>query len=142
MKKATKAEPKMWGSSIIGFGDYHWRHELCFYGWVQGHRPPFYGERNQTTIWEIKHEASNADRIHPTQKPVEIFAIPIANHTRRDETCYEPFAGSGTQFIAAAQTGRRCYGMEIAPAYCDVIRKRWTSWAKSAGVDPGSDALE
>ena len=38
---------------------------------------------------------------------------------------YEPFCGSGTTLIAAEQLGRKCYGMEISPAYCDVIVKRW-----------------
>ena len=26
MKKATKAEPKMWGTSIVGFGNYHYKY--------------------------------------------------------------------------------------------------------------------
>jgi hypothetical protein len=38
---------------IFGRGDYHWRHELCFYGWQRGNRPPFYGERNQHTVWTL-----------------------------------------------------------------------------------------
>ena len=38
---------------------------------------------------------------------------------------YDPFLGSGTTLIAAEQLGRKCYGMEISPAYCDVIVKRW-----------------
>jgi DNA modification methylase len=38
---------------------------------------------------------------------------------------YDPFLGSGTTLIAAEQLGRKCYGMEISPAYCDVIVQRW-----------------
>jgi DNA modification methylase len=38
---------------------------------------------------------------------------------------YEPFCGSGTTLIAAEQLGRKCYGMEISPQYCDIIVKRW-----------------
>lgn len=38
---------------------------------------------------------------------------------------YEPFAGSGTTLIAAEQLNRRCFGIEISPAYCDVIVARW-----------------
>jgi DNA modification methylase len=37
----------------------------------------------------------------------------------------DPFLGSGTTLIAAEQLGRKCYGMEISPQYCDVIVKRW-----------------
>jgi DNA modification methylase len=110
------------GHFIFGRGDYHWQHELCFYGWRRGHRCPFYGERNQTTIWQIGMERGKE---HPTQKPVELFAIPLRNHTRSGEVCYEPFAGSGPQFIAAEQLGRRCFGVEIEPLYCDVVVRRW-----------------
>ncbi len=109
-------------SLVLGHGDYHWRHELCFYGWVKGNRAPWYGDRKQTTVWEIGREN---DHIHPTQKPVELFARPMQFNTKVGEVCYEPFAGSGTQFIAAEQLNRKCYGMEISPAYCDVIVKRW-----------------
>ena len=110
---------------VFGRGDYHWKHELCFYGWVRGDKPPFYGERNQHTIWEIGREN---DGIHPTQKPVEIFEIPICNHTLRGEICYEPFAGSGSQVIACEKLNRKCYGMEIDEHYCDVIVQRWEDY--------------
>lgn len=124
---------------LLGFGDYHWRHELCFYGWVQGNRPPFYGERNQTTIWEIKHETSSGKRIHPTQKPIEIFAIPLRNHTNQGEICYEPFCGSGTQLVAAEQLNRKCYALEISPAYCDVIVNRWEKLTGKKAVNHGQE---
>lgn len=110
---------------ILGRGDYHWKHELCLYGWKQGNRPPWYAGRDQHTIWEIKREN---DRIHPTQKPVEIFERPLLNHTMLGEICVDPFSGSGTQFIAAEKTGRICYGMEIDPGYCDVIIKRFCNF--------------
>jgi len=38
---------------------------------------------------------------------------------------YEPFCGSGTQLVAAERTGRRCFAMELDPAYCDVAVRRW-----------------
>jgi DNA modification methylase len=47
----------------------------------------------------------------------------IANCTQGD--IFDPFLGSGTTLIAAEQLGRKCYGIEISPAYCDVIVKRW-----------------
>ena len=129
-------------SLILGHGDYHWRHELAFYGWVQGNRPPFYGERNQTSVWEITNETTPNEREHPTQKAVELFLIPMRNHVHAGEIVYEPFAGSGTQIIAAAIHGARCRAVELDPRYVDVIRRRWTTWAREAGLDPGSGALD
>jgi hypothetical protein len=59
---------------------------------------------------------------------VELFAIPMRQHTLRGELCYEPFAGSGSQIIAAEKLGRRCFAIEISPRYCDVIVRRWISF--------------
>lgn len=109
-------------SLVFGRGDYHWQHELCFYGWRQGHRPPFYGPRNQTTLWAVGRETS---RDHPTAKPVALWLPPIENHTKAGEAMYEPFSGSGSQIIAAEQAGRRCYAMELAPQYVDIAVRRW-----------------
>jgi DNA modification methylase len=109
-------------SMVFGRGDYHWQHELCFYGWVRGNRPPFYGPRNQTTLWAIGRETS---KDHPTAKPVDLWRPPIENHTKAGEIMYEPFSGSGSQIIAAEQTGRRCYAMELSPQYVDVAVRRW-----------------
>jgi len=60
---------------------------------------------------------------HSHSKPVAWVRMLIGNCTFGD--IYDPFAGSGTSLIAAEQLGRKCYGMEISPAYCDVIVKRW-----------------
>lgn len=117
---------------LFGFGDYHWQHELCFYGWRRGHRPKFYGERNQTTIWDLRHDTPGGQRNHPTQKPVELFTRPILNHTKEGELIYEPFAGSGSQFAAAVQTKRRCFGLEWEPKYCAVILERLSAM----GLEP------
>jgi DNA modification methylase len=108
-------------SLVFGRGDYHWQHELAFYGWVRGNRPPFYGERNQTTFWAMGRENDN---VHPTQKPVELFVRPIHNHTKKGEIVYEPFAGSGSQLVAAQNTDRRCFAMELEADYCAVILER------------------
>jgi len=115
---------------VFGRGQYHWKHELCFMGWVEGNQPPDYGEgngeRTQTTVWEID-SVSNAERKemnHSTPKPVELFRIPIVKHLKPGEIAYEPFAGSGPQFLAAEQLGRRCYGIEIEPKYVAVALER------------------
>jgi DNA modification methylase len=121
---------------LLGRGDYHWKHELCFYGWKKGNRPPFYGPRNQHTIWEIGNVSQRERREynHATPKPVDLFIAPILNHTTIGQVLYEPFAGSGPQFIAAEQTNRVCYGMDIDPHYCDVIVKRWENFTGKTAV--------
>ena len=133
---------------LLTRGQYHWKHEPCFMGWVQGHQPPDYGlgngERTQTTVWEID-SVSRSDRKefnHATPKPIELFVIPIIKHSREGEICFDGFAGSGPQIIAAAKLGRRCFAIEVDPKFVDVIRRRWTTWAREAGLDPGSGALE
>jgi len=116
---------------LLGRGQYHWKHEPCFMGWVRGQQPPDYGlgagERTQTTVWEIA-SVTREDRKefnHATPKPVGLFAIPLVKHLRNGEIAYEPFAGSGPQFIAAEQLERTCYGIEIDPRYVDVVIERW-----------------
>jgi len=75
--------------------------------------------------------------VHPTQKPVEIVARPIRYHTKPGELIYEPFSGSGTAFIAAEKEGRRCYGLELSPAFVDVIVARWSRFSGRAAVLEG-----
>ena len=115
---------------LLGRGDYHWRHELCFYGWQQGHRPPFYGPRNQDTIWEVASvtHKERKEMNHATPKPVALWDKPIMNHTKAGEVIYEPFSGSGTQIIAAEMAGRRCFAMELDLANTQVAVERWEAF--------------
>jgi hypothetical protein len=50
---------------------------------------------------------------------------PIENNSSPGQAVYDPFLGSGTTVIAAEMTGRSCIGLEISPAYVDVIVNRW-----------------
>jgi DNA modification methylase len=115
-------------SLLFSWGLYHLRHEVCAFGWLRGHMPPFYGERNQTTVWEVSYDTPPADRVHPTQKPVELFLVPMRNHTREGETCFDPFCGSGSQIIAGEQLGRTVCAIEIDPRWVDAAVKRWEAF--------------
>lgn len=95
------------------------KHEPCLYA-VNG-SAGFIGASNEVTVWDIDQPSRN--EYHPTQKPMECMARAIRNHDA--PLVYDPFLGSGTTLIAAEQLGRTAYGMEISPAYCDVIVKRW-----------------
>jgi len=106
---------------VSRLGLYHHQYEALWYCIRDKGNAEWTGGKSQTTIWEVdsrrKHETG-----HSTQKPLECMARPIRNH-RGD--VYDPFLGSGTTLIAADNLGRKCYGMEISPGYCDVIVERW-----------------
>lgn len=108
---------------IIGRGDYHWAHEPCWYVVRKGRTGHWNGDRKQTTIWRIGHQKSETG--HGTQKPVECMRLPIENNSSPGQAIYEPFSGSGTTIIAAEQTGRACFAIELKPAYVDVAVSRW-----------------
>lgn len=116
----------VWVKNNPNLGHFHfmWAHESCLYGWHSGSQPPLDRRPpySSTTVWEIE----NTDRLksHPTQKPVELFARPMRYHTRRDEIVYEPFAGSGSQLVAAEQELRICFALEIDPGYAAVCLQR------------------
>ena len=76
------------------------------------------------SVWSFGKDAAGS-YVHPTQKPVALAAEAIANTTRVKSLILDIFLGSGSTLIAAEQLNRRCYGMEIDPAYCDVIVQRW-----------------
>ena len=116
---------------LLGRGQYHWKHEPCFMGWVEGNQPPDYGlgndERTQTTVWEV-NSISQADRKefdHSTPKPVELFSIPIVKHLKRGECAYEPFAGSGPLISSPPSKPAACaIWWRLRPKYCVVILER------------------
>jgi DNA modification methylase len=76
------------------------------------------------------HDAS----IHGAVFPAKVAAHYIGGLSAKSSSVYEPFCGSGTTLIAAEQLGRKCYGMEISPQYCDVIVKRWESMTGKKAV--------
>ncbi len=114
---------------------YLWGHEPCFMGWIKGNKPPRISDDYPRTVWEIPTIKVGEKTDHPTSKPIEVFAIPMRQHTKVGELCYEPFAGSGSQIIAAESLNRRCYAIEISPAYVDVCRRRWAEYVHGEGCD-------
>ena len=77
---------------------------------------------NTTVINENKPTVND---IHPTMKPIKLIGRQIKNSSRIDEIILDLFGGSGSTLIAAEQSKRICYMMELDPKYCDVIVKRW-----------------
>jgi len=133
---------------VMGGTMYHYQHEPCAMGWVRPKMPRRLGQGNESSVWalgwgEDGTAAKNVDcPDHPTARPLGVWRIPMLKHTEPGDLCYEPFGGSGSQLIAAATLGRVCRTVELEPVFCDVIRRRWTAWARAHDQDPGPGALE
>ena len=107
----------------IGRGDYHVRHEPCWYAVRKGKPSRRTDDRTQTTLWQINLDR-NVEGGHSTQKPLECMARPIRNHGAPGDVVCDFFLGSGTTMVACQNLGRKCRGIEISPAYCAVILER------------------
>lgn len=75
-----------------------------------------------------------SNRVHPTQKPIELCQWFIDKFSQVDGRVFDGFLGSGSTLIACEKTNRKCYGMELDPHYCDVIIKRWEEYTGGKAV--------
>ena len=110
-------------SLVLGRSPYQWQHEPCLFGWKKSGKHQWYSDRKQTTIWEF--EKSKKNSVHPTMKPVPLIAYCALNSSMSNTIILDPFLGSGTTIMAAEQTDRSCYGLELDPKYTDVIVNRY-----------------
>jgi DNA modification methylase len=78
-------------------------------------------------------EGKREERVHPTQKPVGLYADILKDFGKENDIIADFFLGSGTTLIAAEVLNRICYGIEIEPRYVDVILERYY---KLTGNDP------
>ena len=105
------------------FAQYKHRYEPCFYCFKKGKSTRWYGATNETTVWECDKPHRNEG--HPTIKPLPLAMRAIRNSSAVGDIVLDLFLGSGTTLIAAERTGRICFGTELEPRYCDLIRKRY-----------------
>lgn len=117
---------------VLGRSPYQWQHEPVLYGWKQKGKHQWFSDRKQTTIWEYDRPKSSKE--HPTMKPVQLMAYPIQNSSMRGTLVLDPFLGSGSTLIAADQTGRICYGIELDEKFVDVIVKRYMEATENTDV--------
>ena len=108
---------------VLGRQDYQWKHEPCLYGWKDGASHLWASDRKQTTILNFDKPARS--ELHPTMKPVGLFAYQISNNTHEGDNVLDLFCGSGTTLVACEQLKRRCFAVELDPKYADVIIQRW-----------------
>ena len=109
----------------IGRSDYQRQYEPILYGWRDGIKRHWCGDRDQGDVWFVNKPVRND--LHPTMKPVELVTRALRNSSLRGDIVLDPFLGSGTSLIAAQRTGRICYGMELEPGYVDAAIRRWQS---------------
>ncbi len=121
--------------------DFMGAHEWCFYNWREGAAHQFFGPNNVTDLWHVK-KVNPQSMIHLTEKPVELAVRAMQYSSRPGENVLDLFGGSGSTLIAAEQTGRRCFMMELDPLYCDVIVARWEKFTgrKAERVSDRSNA--
>jgi len=117
-------------SLVLGHSEYHYRHEPILFGWLPGGNRLKNKDRTRTSVWEFDRPKASPE--HPTMKPVPMFAYAISNHTKVAGIVLDIFLGSGTTLIAAEETGRTCYGMEIDPKYVAVCLER----ISKLGIEP------
>ena len=79
-------------------------------------------------LWNgMIREGEKDKRVHPTQKPVALAEWAVKQYLK-GSTVLDLFLGSGSTLIACEKLRKACYGMEMSPAYCDVIVKRWENF--------------
>ena len=92
--------------------DFMGAHEWCFYGWKEGAAHEFFGPNNATDLWHVK-KVNPQSMVHLTEKPVELAVRAMQFSSRTGENVLDLFGGSGSTLIAAQQTGRRAFLMEL-----------------------------
>jgi len=136
----------------LGRTDFQFQHEPAIYGVSEGKYEgesdedgegevaiysrdggTWCGSRKLSTCWFFDKPRASKD--HPTMKPVGLCAKGVLALSSPGDIVFDPFLGSGSTLIACEQTGRKCYGSELDPKYCDVIRKRY--WSFKTGSEEG-----
>jgi DNA modification methylase len=104
--------------------DFMGDHEWCFYGWKPGEKHRWYGGNSVSDVWTVKKVGTN-DRVHLTEKPVELARRAISYSTLGGDNVLDLFGGSGSTLIGAEETGRNAFLMELDTLYTDVIVERF-----------------
>lgn len=147
---------------VLGHLDYQKKHEPCLYGWKTGDHF-FIESRQEVSVFDdtvdldklkkaelramldqilqdrqetsvIYEDKPMLSGIHPTMKPVGLFARLIKNSSKAGGIVLDPFGGSGTTMMACEQLGRVCLMSEIDPRYCDAIVTRWEDFTGEKAV--------
>ncbi|MPZ51029.1 MAG: DNA methylase N-4 [Dehalococcoidia bacterium] len=111
---------------VLGRADYQRQYEPIWFGWREGAKHHWCGDRDQGDIWKIDRPSES--EAHPTMKPLALVERAIENSSQSGDLVLDLFLGSGSTLIAAERTGRVCYGMEIDPQYASIAIVRWEAF--------------
>ncbi len=129
---------------------YRSQHELIFVfkagkDCQEDHFQPSRPGSDRSNVWHYpksksRSRASGSGDLasDPTAKPVSLVADAIADCSAVGEIVLDPFLGSGTTVVAAEQTGRICYGIEIDPSAVDAIIRRWQGYTRLSATHASS----
>jgi len=113
----------IWEKGFIGPGVFFRPlHELilcCIKKSNDGVKPP--KNRHISDIWKAKRVTN---RMHPFQKPKNLYRIMIENCSDEKDIVLDPFCGSGTSLTVAEQMDRKWIGIDINPEYVEMSKKR------------------
>jgi DNA modification methylase len=112
--------------------DYLGCFEIAFYGWKEGAGHKFFGPNNARDLWYVK-KVNPQSMVHLTEKPTELAVRAMQYSSKPGENVLDLFGGSGSTLIAAEQTGRKAFLMELDCLYADVIVQRFMTFS---GVEP------
>ncbi|MFC1930448.1 site-specific DNA-methyltransferase [Chloroflexota bacterium] len=110
----------------MGRSDYQRQYEPILYGWREGAKHNWCGDRDQGDVWQVEKPMVNT--LHPTMKPLPLIERAIQNSSKPGDNVLDSFLGSGSTLIACERTGRTCFAVEIDPLYVDIARMRWESF--------------
>lgn len=110
-------------SSLGGFNNWE---PILFYGKPKKKIPQDIYDIPITVQSDVADEKGN--KLHPTPKQVKFYMAVLQDFIMENQTCLDPFLGSGSTLIACEKTNRVCMGLEIDPIYVDVIIKRWEDY--------------
>jgi DNA modification methylase len=120
-KRQTEDLDKMFGSQFeLCWSKTKHRHEIARVTWSS-----FFGHNKKD---------DGDKKIHPSQKPVKLAEWFLERFAVNNKIICDPFCGSGFVLIACEKTGRKCFGMEIDPHYCQVILERWAKYSNKQWI--------
>jgi DNA modification methylase len=114
------------GQFVLRHSGYHSQFELIYYGFTPGGSKRWFGSRAgeaASDVWTVQRPGN--DRMHLTEKPVELARRAIENTCPPGGLVFDPFAGSHSTMAACIELGRRFFGGDLAPEYVAAGIERW-----------------